>query len=238
MKKIMRLLFSIALLIFSFCVEATSFVGFWKVEKVLVGEEEVTPVAKWMKIDKDGTYLSGNGGLQHIKGSWTFDRSKKQLKLEENNGIKDPFGAFQISSTADRMEWRREEEGMLVVVNLLRIDEMPMSIADEIKGLWALTKVYKNGKDISESYSIGDNGYIMFRWDRRFVEQNASGEKNYAYWYINPHRSELRLVERNEDKLTEWWAAEITNNSLTLDGLRGDKKGLQFVYSRLTEFPK
>lgn len=47
--------------------------GLWEVTKVIVGQEEMTPVAKWTQINKDGTFETGNGWLQNGNGTWTFD---------------------------------------------------------------------------------------------------------------------------------------------------------------------
>jgi hypothetical protein len=37
-----------------------------------MGNNEMTPIARWMRFNKDSTQTSGNGWLQHSEGSWVF----------------------------------------------------------------------------------------------------------------------------------------------------------------------
>ena len=46
--------------------------GLWVVKKVKMGDQEMTPIARWMRFNKDSTQTSGNGWLQHSEGSWVF----------------------------------------------------------------------------------------------------------------------------------------------------------------------
>ena len=54
-----------------------SLIGLWEIQKVEVGEDNMTPVAKWTKINTDGTYQSGNGWLQNSQGQWNYDSKNK-----------------------------------------------------------------------------------------------------------------------------------------------------------------
>lgn len=237
MKNKKDLLFTCVLwLLLPFVASANEFIGFWDVEKVVIGEEEMTPRGKWLKILEDGTYYSGNGWLQHTSGTWTLDSSKMLFELKEDNGIIDPFGPFKLSFVFDKMQWEREEEGTTVVVTLHRIEQMPKLISDEIKGLWAIEKVFHNEEDITKTYASESEDYLMFRWDKMLVEGKASGEKNYAYWYVHPHRSELRIIGRNDDEI-ERWRIEIIDNNLLMSGLQPNNKGMKYIYKRLHQFP-
>ncbi len=40
---------------------AQSVAGFWEIKEVKVGRKLMTPVARWTRINKDGSYQSGNG---------------------------------------------------------------------------------------------------------------------------------------------------------------------------------
>jgi len=113
-----------------------------------VGGKIKTPVAKWTKIENDHTYRSGNGWLQNSVGTWTYDDKARQFSATETNGIKDEFGSFTVSFAEGNMIWEREEDGMKVLITMERIDEMPMSTADKLIGLWDLTQANKNGEII------------------------------------------------------------------------------------------
>ena len=54
--------------------------GLWKYDKVLVGEEVMTPVSKWSVFNADGTYISGNGWTQNESSFWDYNDQKKILR--------------------------------------------------------------------------------------------------------------------------------------------------------------
>ena len=62
-----------------------SMVGLWEVVEVSVGNKKMTPIAKWMRINKDNTYESGNGWTQNSIGTWTFDEKKKEYSAVNKN---------------------------------------------------------------------------------------------------------------------------------------------------------
>lgn len=69
-------------------------VGFWEVTEVKVGDQTMTPVAKWTRIHEDGTFQSGNGWLQNSEGTWTFDKKYNHFEANDPNGLVDEFGPF------------------------------------------------------------------------------------------------------------------------------------------------
>ena len=95
MKALLVLLFASVQLV-GISVRAQPHIGFWRVDKVEVGQETMTPVAKWFRINQDGTYQSGNGWLQNSVGTWTFDKAKNLYVPTEKNGIVDLFGGFEV----------------------------------------------------------------------------------------------------------------------------------------------
>ena len=112
--------------------------GLWLVEKVKVGNEIMTPDAKWTRLNSDGTEESGNGGFRHSYGKWEYDEFTKELLITTKNGLDDPFGAFYVDLKKDKMIWSREEEGMNVVVTLSQIEKLPETYRDRLLGLWKL----------------------------------------------------------------------------------------------------
>jgi hypothetical protein len=85
--------------------------GLWEINKVTVGDQTMTPLAKWTRINSDFTYQSGNGWLQNSEGNWTFDKSLNQFLPIEKNGIVDDFGPFEVEIIKDHMTWTRIEAG-------------------------------------------------------------------------------------------------------------------------------
>ena len=102
--------------------------GLWLVERVQVGEEQMTPVAKWFDIRDDGTCNSGNGWLQNMTGTWSFDKDTSEFSATNKFGIKDEAGPFAVEFMGESMLWSRTEEGMDVRVHLTRITTAPLLI--------------------------------------------------------------------------------------------------------------
>ena len=67
--KVNYLLCLIFLLLITTPSKAQSITGLWGIDKVEVGIEELTPVAKWVRINENGTYQMGNGWLQNSEGT-------------------------------------------------------------------------------------------------------------------------------------------------------------------------
>ena len=129
MKKVMVLLFLLALWL-SGCDQKPVMEGLWLVKKVTVGNEDVTPNARWTRFNADHTYESGNGWFQHTLGTWQLDNEKNELTMLNTNGIKDDQEPFTISISDSEMYWSRQEEGLKVEVTLLRSNELPQTYGD------------------------------------------------------------------------------------------------------------
>lgn len=150
-------------------------VGLWEVLQVTVGEETLTPTAKWFKFLSDGTMSSGNGWIQNGQGSYNYDQDVREL-LQANSGKVDEYGAFQISIVDNQMTWKRTEDGMAVVVNLVKAAKKPLGPWDLIVGTW----------------KTGDERQIRFRWDRIFIDTEREVRLN-GVWHIASHHPTLTL---------------------------------------------
>jgi hypothetical protein len=216
---------------------AQSFTGFWEVKEVKVGEKITTPVAKWTRINPNGTYQAGNGWLQNSEGTWRYDEEKKLFRPVETNGIVDTYGAFRISFVPDTMIWKRDEDGMPVVVKWIKISELPKSTAELLVGIWDLEDVVRNNKSEKATVDPDDIQYTFIRWDRIYVERTAKGEKGGGYWHINGHKPEVTLISYDESKKREIWNVSVNDHSLTMVGISESNKDVKFMYKRLNTFP-
>lgn len=212
--------------------------GFWEVTKVSMQGQSMTPVAKWTKINEDGSFQSGNGWLQNSIGSWTYDEVTREFSADETNGIRDEFGPFSVSFQDETMFWKRMEEGAEVTVELQRIDQLPMATADRIKGLWDLSALTKNGEDITSSFDPGGLHYLFIRWDRIYQARNPQGERESGYWHINGHRPEVTLLSYTKGKEPQSWRVEVSDAELIMTGISDSNKDLVMTYTRINEFPK
>lgn len=218
--------------------EAQSIVGFWKVTQVVVGTIDRTPVAKWTKINQDGSYQSGNGGIQNAEGTWTFEKQTKKFLPVETNGLKDPYGGFSVTFKEDHMVWERDEEGEHVTVSLEKTTKLPKSPADLLVGLWDLKDILRDNASEKNSFDPEDRHYIFIRWDRMYVERTADEKKLMGYWHINAHRAEITFLCDGEGKLKETWTVDVNERELIMVGISESNKGVQKLYTRIHDFPK
>ncbi|MBK7872625.1 MAG: hypothetical protein IPJ74_19060 [Saprospiraceae bacterium] len=212
--------------------------GLWIVKKVLVGNEVMTPVAKWVKLEAGGTQLSGNGWLQHTFGTWNYDTSTSELSLFSEPGPVDEFGAFKVKYQGQHMTWERMEEGEKILVELERTEALPRSSADEMQGVWDLEKVTKQNEDITNQFDPEGKAYIFIRWDRIYVERTAGGERATGFWYINAHRPDLQLISYDKNIKDQTWRISFSDSKMTWTGLDEKNKNLVLTYERIKNFPK
>jgi hypothetical protein len=217
---------------------AQTVVGFWAVDEVKVGNKIMTPVAKWTKINPDGSYQSGNGWIQNSEGTWTFDDKNKSFRLIETNGIVERFGAFKVSFLNDRMIWERDEEGEKVIVKLSRVVKLPRATSDLLVGLWKLRDVSNNGNSQREAFDPDNKHYIFIRWDRIYVERTPKGEKATGYWHINAHKPEITFICHDPGQLTKSWRVSVNDLQLRMTGISDSNKDLEMLYERINDFPK
>lgn len=226
------------------CSSATNNIdGLWLMSKVTVGDQEMTPVAKWTEIYPDGTYESGNGWLKSSEGTWIFQETEQTFSPTETNGLADPYGAFEIafpqSNNGESMTWTREEEGIIVEVTLSRIDERPKAPADKVQGLWDLTAAVKDGEDAMPSFDPNNQHYIFIRWDKIYVERSAEGTRRTGYWHMNAHSPEITLMSHNSDENPQTWSLTFDGaQSLKMTGLSESNRETILKFTRINQFPE
>lgn len=225
-------------IIFSHSIMIAQPTGLWVVKKVTVGNAVMTPVAKWVKLEADGTQFSGNGWLQHTTGTWKFDSENSALSFTSEPGPEDEFGAFKIKYDAQHMTWERMEDGEKVVVILEKTDALPQSPADQIQGLWNLEKVVNKEEDITNQYDPNNKMYIFMRWDRIFVKRTSTEERIMGLWHINAHQPELQLISLDPQKENEKWRISFSDSEMTWTGLDKNNKDFILTYHKIKTFPK
>lgn len=210
--------------------------GLWGVDEVQVGNRTMTPVAKWFRFLPDNKYETGNGWTKNGYGHYAYDESAGVYTPQNENGIKDEFGSFQLTFNNGNMIWERQEEGMDVMVTLSPISEIPMAPADQVHGLWDLKKVQKDDIDISLEIDPGGKQIIFIRPDKLFRFTHGDGSQSNGYWWMNGHRPEFVLI--NFDKSIEDLRYEVSfkDNQLIMKELSGE--GRIFTYQRVQEFPE
>ena len=134
MKKIL-----IALVLISSVITSNAQIeGLWNVIDVTVGEEIMTPTAKWTRFKADGSYESGNGWQKNSEGNWSLNEETMELTLDETYDVYEDAPPFIITQKANTMTWIRMEHGKKVKVNLEKIEEIPQAPWDKLVGIWEL----------------------------------------------------------------------------------------------------
>lgn len=218
------------------CSEKPSLEGLWVVESVKVGEDEMTPNAKWMRFNADFTQESGNGWFQHSVGAWEFNPETNALRMKTSNGLHDPNEPFQIVLKENEMRWSRTEEDAQVTVLLKRAKELPKTFGDDLLGLWKLDRAEGKGKYFRASEGITSNEYLFFRWDKRFVIGSENGRINGVY-NVHGHKPEVELIPYGEQFERDFWKIDFQGNSITLKLLNTDSTVTR-TFTRIHEFPQ
>ncbi len=232
-QSLVLLFFSISFFSYS---QKPHIIGLWEVNKVSVGKKNVTPVAKWTKINKDGTFQSGNGWLQHSKGIWNYDRQNNIFSTTDSLAVFDEFGGFTISFENKKMIWKRNEKGMSVKVILSPIKELPMSSSDYLKGIWDLVELKENGKSILHDFDSENRHNLFIGWDRVYINFTPTGKKLRGYWHIHGHRPEITLLPHQQGREIEKWRIEVTKKELVMIGISNSNRKIQRKYIRKKTF--
>lgn len=179
--------------------QTSSITGLWAVKQVSVGEEELTPTAKWFEFHTDGTQISGNGWVQNFKGQWQFDAAAKTMLSLDQEGNADEYGAFKVVLSDSEMSWQRIEDGMSVKVSLYRIDEKPLAPWDNIVGRWEALGLETQNTETGEGSVADLEGFsYYFGWDRRYRKFDSSGKRvETGIWHIESHSLWLWLIPDN-----------------------------------------
>ena len=201
--------------------------GLWEITFVSIGSERMTPIARWIKLETDYTYTSGNGWLQNSKGSWTYNPDTRLLTSIDSLGVREDFEGFNVSFEKNYMVWKREENGMPVHVTLKSIKEKPMAPADYLVGLWKLKKTNLTNEDHSR---------IFIRWDRIYRAYLENESKSSGYWHINAHKPEVTFLPHDESENPETWTMVVNKTELILTGISNANKNQKLQYIRLHMF--
>jgi hypothetical protein len=229
MKTIQILLISLIILLGTICGKSQEFVGLWQIQKVEVGSQEMTPIAKWSRINEDHTHESGNGWYQHSIGTWNYNSENKKIDLVNTNGLKDEFGAFSILiSTDQEMIWSRQEGEDTVILSFKRIDKIPQSPSNKLLGVWKLKTEVKESVD----------PYLFFRWDQILIDQQKVNEKKYAIYKTHGHKQELQIIYYEDPLRQENWNYQFdSNNHLILEN-NNTKEGKKLEFEKIDYIPR
>jgi len=226
----------IGIWLFVSCENEQTIEGLWVVKSVLVGQEEITPNARWMKFNSDFTQQSGNGWFQHSIGNWSLNPETNELSIVNLNGLNDLSEPFQVMISENEMTWKRMEEGDSIKVSLIRSDKLPETYGDNLLGLWKLDEAIGDGNYFTQSGNTNKVDYLFFRWDKRFVIRSEKGRINGVY-NVHGHKPEVELIPYGDQIKRDFWKVDYDKNSITLKLLNTDSIVTR-KFKRIHEFPQ
>lgn len=230
MKYFYFLLLGVCLL--SSCEDKQTIEGLWTVQTVKVGDEEMTPNARWIRFNSDFTQESGNGWFQHSIGTWKLESNK--LEMVNTNGLNDPYQPFEMTLDSDRMTWKRTEDGQPLEVFLTRSSQLPKTYGDQILGLWKLEEAVGRGNYFSEK--VDSNEYIFFRWDKRY-EIGSNGNRYRGIYQVHGHRPHVELIPYDEKLSRNNWEINYDQDGISLKKLNIDSTVTR-KFRRIHNFPQ
>jgi hypothetical protein len=215
------------------CQKPNPIEGMWQVESVSMGDQSMTPIARWMHFKANNTQVSGNGWLQHSYGTWSM--KDNQLFVEDTNGINDNPDPFSVDIQENSMTWIRVEDGQEVKVSLKRITKLPQSEGNKLMGLWKLNSFVNEGNDMTVVINPDEKSMLHLRWDNTYVRHNMPQGKKYGIYKIHGHKPEIQLVNYGNEPQFSFWAFSFDGDKLTLTST--DNKSVM-TFERITEYLK
>ncbi len=206
--------------------------GLWKVDKVSVGDNEMTPTARWFQFKPNGSYEGGNGGMRNGNGTYNYDMDTNEF-WQATNGEADPYGPFKINIEGNSMTWNRFEDGMSVKVSLSRIKEKPLGTWDLIQGNWTIVRAAgldKATDELKSEYMLDPDRYY-FGWDRRYRKFDKEGNRiETGIWHIESHSNWLWTISDADNTKTGY---AIAFNGNEMNWIKdGEKEKLKISFSK------
>ncbi len=228
---------SLLMLLLGNACQSTRVEGLWEVQQVEVGDQVMTPIARWMRFESGQKQQSGNGWFQHSYGTWNYDKTQRTLSVSNTNGYIDSNPPFLVSFENGKMYWQREEEGQAVNIQLQRIEELPTAPGNQLLGVWDMVSATSDDQDQSKSFDPDGKRYCFFRPDQRFIIRHGPQGRQGGIYQIHGHRPQLTLIFDGAECKREAWSFKIQSNTLVLERQQ-DGKSLRFEYQRIDHFPQ
>lgn len=206
--------------------------GLWMVTKVKMGDEDMTPIARWMRFNADSTQTSGNGWLQHSEGTWNLNKNN-QLTVTNTNGLLDTAEPFNVKFENENMIWSRDEIGQPIEVTLERTNKIPTSEANKLYGLWKFDTIFESGKEISDSLNLSKKAMLFLRWDHTYELRNYPRGELYGIFKTHAHRHQIDMVSYSKIPKFQFYEFKFDGNNLLLNSTNSNK---QIKLTRIHQF--
>lgn len=208
--------------------------GLWETTSVKVGDEIMTPIAKWSNLHQDGIFTSGNGWLQNSDGNWEYDEETHELTMTALTGFDDTFGAFKVEMiNDDEITWTRVENGETVIVTNKRILMKPKHPATLAVGLWVVKEATFGGQIKTTEFVETEFHAVFLKWDNEVQEINGEVRRS-GIWRVPGHKSVIDILYYDGSKPLQYWDLDFDGE----ESMKWTRGGIQITFERLSSFPE
>jgi hypothetical protein len=116
------------------------------------------------------------------------------------------------------------------------IEELPMSPADYLEGIWGLVEISENGQSIINDFDKENQHKLFIRWDRIYINFSPEGKRVTGYWHIHGRKPEITLLPHQEGIEPESWKIEVDEQKLLMTGISDGNKTIERKYVRRNTF--
>ncbi|WP_439131219.1 hypothetical protein [Polaribacter sp.] len=206
--------------------------GLWLVKKVNIDNNDLTPIAKWMRFNTDGTQASGNGWLQHSVGVYNLN-AKDELTITNTFGVKDDPESFKVIIDNNKMTWQTKENDLDIVISLEKTDKLPTSEANKLLGLWKFDSIINDGKEVSDSLNPENKAMLFLRWDNTYELRNYPKGEKYGMFKTHSHRAQIDMVSYNKKNIFQFYTFSLEDDKLLL---KATNKDTEIKLTRIHQF--
>ena len=107
-----------------------------------------------------------------------------------------------------------------ILLNILFLSSCTAPITKQLKGTWAMKKVYDNSTDVTAQHNPQNDRWIVFAKDGSFKSGGISTGENTGKWQYTATNNQLFLDSDVGEDDDSYWLIQIEKDSMNWAGLR------------------
>lgn len=194
--------------------------GLWLVKEVKINDQDMTPIADWIRFNADSTQTSGTGWLQHTIGSWSYQNDAKILTIKNNissNGSINYEDFFNVTFDKNLIVLQRKNEGKGLSITLEKADKLPTLEANKLFGLWKFNSILIDNIEVSDSLNPTKNAMLDLRPENGYTLYNYPKGERYGIFKAHYGKQQLEMVNYSRSPKFQFYKFTIDGNKLLLN---------------------
>ncbi len=107
-----------------------------------------------------------------------------------------------------------------VLLNVLFLFSCSAPVTKQLKGTWAMEKVYDNANDVTAQHNPQNDRWISFAKDGSFKSGGTPTGENTGQWKYTATNNQLFLDSDVGEEDDSYWLIQIKKDSMNWAGLR------------------